>query len=66
LQLIFAPVTHKNQPHLIERYRNQIINIQDAEGIFQAVSAVFNRTDISNEIGRIKAPSQRRPRGGRQ
>lgn len=57
LQLIFAQATFKSQPELIEHYRNQVINIQDAEGIFQAVSAVFSRTDISDQIGEIKAPT---------
>lgn len=56
-QLIFAPATHKNQPQLIERYRNKVIDIQDAEGIFQAVSAVFNRSDIGDQIGAINAPT---------
>lgn len=56
-QLLFAAATFKNQPELIGHYRNQVIHIQDGEGIFQAVSAVFNRTDISDQIGEIKTPT---------
>jgi 3-oxoadipate enol-lactonase len=56
LQFNFAPATYKNQPQLIEHYRNFVINFQNAAGVFEAVSAVFNRTDISDEIKSIKAP----------
>ena len=57
LQFTFAPATHKNQPQLIEHYRNKVINYENAEGVFEAVSAVFNRTDLSDQINAIEAPT---------
>lgn len=57
LQFNFAPATFKNQPQLIEHYRDKVITYQNAEGVFEAARAVFNRTDISDQIHAIQAPT---------
>jgi pimeloyl-ACP methyl ester carboxylesterase len=57
LQFNFAPATLNNQPQLIEHYREKVISYQNAEGVFEAVRAVFNRTDIGDQISAIKAPT---------
>jgi 3-oxoadipate enol-lactonase len=57
LQFNFAPATFRTQPQLIEYYRNKVIGYQNVEGVFEAVRAVFKRTDISDQINAIKAPT---------
>src|SRR5262245_8403262 len=57
LQFVFAPATRKNQPQLIEHYRDKVINYENADGVFEAASAVFNRTDLSDQISAIEAPT---------
>jgi 3-oxoadipate enol-lactonase len=55
LHAFFAPATHRDQPRLVERYREKLMNLERADGIFEAVRAVFDRTDISDRIGAIEA-----------
>ncbi len=57
LQFNFAPATYNNQPQLMEYYREFVINYQNAAGIFESVNAVFNRSDISDQIDAINAPT---------
>jgi 3-oxoadipate enol-lactonase len=53
----FAPATFRDQPRLVERFREKLIHLEGADGIFEAVRAVFDRTDISGRIGAIEAPT---------
>jgi len=57
VQFFFAPATYKNQPQLIEHYRNKLINYRNVEGMFEAARASVYRTNISNQIDAIKAPT---------
>lgn len=57
LQFFFAPATYSDQPQLIKRYRNKIIDYQNVEGVFEAARAVFNRADVSDQIHAIKVPT---------
>jgi pimeloyl-ACP methyl ester carboxylesterase len=56
LPFFFAQATFREQPELIRRYREWIINFPDAENVFQSAVAVFNRTDITEFLPRIVAP----------
>jgi pimeloyl-ACP methyl ester carboxylesterase len=57
LRFFFAPATYEIQPQLVEQYRNKLINLKQAEGLFEAARAVYNRTDISDQIIAIEAPT---------
>ncbi len=57
LQFFFAPATYQNQPQLIEHYRHKLINRKNIEGMFEAARASVYRTDISDQIAAIKAPT---------
>lgn len=57
LQFFFAPATYRDQPQLVEQYRDKLINLKEAEGIFEAVRAAFNRADISDQISSLKTPT---------
>lgn len=57
LQFFFAPATHRDQPRLVEQYRDKLVNLKQAEGIFEAVRAVFDRADIGDQIGSITTPT---------
>jgi 3-oxoadipate enol-lactonase len=57
LPFFFAQATFREQPELIGRYRDVIINFPDAENVFQCAVAAFNRTDISEFLPRIVVPT---------
>jgi pimeloyl-ACP methyl ester carboxylesterase len=57
LPFFFARATFREQPELIRRYRDWIVNFPDAENAFQSAVAVFNRTDITEFLSRIVAPT---------
>jgi len=54
MQAFFAPATHQNRPQLVERFREKLIHLDGGEGIFEAVRAVFDRTDISGRLREIE------------
>jgi len=57
LPFFFASATYKNQPQLIEDARHKLIGHQNVTGVFEAARAALHRTDISDEIHAIKAPT---------
>jgi pimeloyl-ACP methyl ester carboxylesterase len=57
LPFLFARATFREQPELIRRYHDWIVNFPDAENVFQSALAVFNRTDITEFLPRIVAPT---------
>jgi 3-oxoadipate enol-lactonase len=57
LSFFFAAATFSEQPELIRRHRDMIINFPDAESVFQCVLATFNRTDIREFLPHIVAPT---------
>jgi len=57
LQFLFARKTYENQPGLIEHFRNKLVNFKEADGMFAAALAVFERDDIGDNISTIKAPT---------
>ncbi len=57
LQFYFAPSTYADHPELIAAYREKLQEDRDPEGIYQAALAVFNRDDITDELGRISVPA---------
>jgi 3-oxoadipate enol-lactonase len=57
LPFFFAQATFREQPELIRRYRDWVINFPDAENVFQAALAVFKRTDITGFLPRIVVPA---------
>jgi pimeloyl-ACP methyl ester carboxylesterase len=57
MRAFFAPATLETQPGLVERYRERLISLEGADGIFEAVRAVFDRTDVGERIAAIEAPT---------
>lgn len=54
MKLFFATRTYQARPELIAKYRTELVSTKDANGMFAAALAAFNRSDISSEIHRIK------------
>ncbi|HLZ35677.1 MAG TPA: alpha/beta hydrolase [Nitrospira sp.] len=54
MKLYFATRTYQAQPELIAKCRAELVRTKDANGMFAAALATFNRTDISSAIHRIK------------
>ncbi|HEV2663962.1 MAG TPA: alpha/beta hydrolase [Blastocatellia bacterium] len=57
MKFFFAPRTYQDRPELIEKYRKELIGMKEADGMFAAALAVFNRSDIGGAINRINAPA---------
>lgn len=59
LQYFFAPATFLHQPDLVAKYRDKVLNYNQAqaEGMFEAARAVLDRADISEQISAINAPT---------
>ena len=57
LPFFLAQATFREQPQLVRRYRDWIINFPDAEGVFQCARAVFDRSDITEFLPAIVAPT---------
>lgn len=59
LQFFFAANTFEREPQLVASYRNKVTDCNQVrgEGIFEVARAVFDRTDISEQIGAIKTPT---------
>jgi 3-oxoadipate enol-lactonase len=55
--LRYLSLTFHEQPELIRRYRDWVINFPDAENVFQSALAVFKRTDITEFLPRIVVPA---------
>jgi 3-oxoadipate enol-lactonase len=56
LRIYFVPQTRESQPDLIQRWVAKL-SAMNAEGLFEAATAVFNRDDLSVELARIHAPT---------
>ena len=54
MKLFFAARTYQARPELIAKYRAELVSTKDANGMFAAALASFNRSDISIDIHRIK------------
>jgi pimeloyl-ACP methyl ester carboxylesterase len=57
LRFFFAPSTFKERPDLIAQYRAKLTSERANEAIYQAAMAVFNRSDITEELAHISAPA---------
>jgi len=57
MKFFFADRTYREQPELIAKYRAEFVGITEAQGMFAAALAAFNRFDIGSQIGRIKTPT---------
>jgi 3-oxoadipate enol-lactonase len=57
LPFFFAKATFREQPELIQRNRDLILNFPDAENVFQSARAVFERTDFTEFLPRIAIPT---------
>jgi 3-oxoadipate enol-lactonase len=57
LPFFFAQATFRERPELIRRYHDRIANFPDAENVFQCARAVFDRTDITEFLPSIVAPT---------
>jgi 3-oxoadipate enol-lactonase len=53
----FAKKTFENQPELIKTFRNKLVSFKEADGMFAAAIAAFERDDLSDKISRIKIPT---------
>ena len=57
LTYFFSPATYAQQPQLVKQHRQRLIAQQQAEGMFAASRAVFDRGDISQQLATIQAPT---------
>jgi 3-oxoadipate enol-lactonase len=57
MKLFFAPSTYQSRRELIAKHRKQFLDATDARGMFASALAAFNRSDISSEVHKIKAPT---------
>ena len=54
MKFFFATSTYQAQPDLIAKSRRELVGMKDANGMFAAALAAFNRSDISHDIHKIK------------
>lgn len=54
LPFFFAKKTFENQPELIEGFRRKLLGYKEANGMFAAAIAAFERDDLSDRISRIE------------
>ena len=57
LQFFFSPATYQQQPELIARYRQNVVERGDVAGIVAAANAAMDRDDIRSQIGSIDVPT---------
>jgi pimeloyl-ACP methyl ester carboxylesterase len=57
MTFFFASRTYQERPELIAQYRAEFVGMQDANGMFAAALAAFERSDIGQDINRIKVPT---------
>src|SRR5262245_55705386 len=57
LPFFFAQATFREQPDLIRRNRDLILNFPEAENVFQCARAVFERSDFAESLPGIVAPT---------
>lgn len=59
LRFFFAPGTISTQPELVAKYRAKVLNYNQAQasGMFEVARAVLGRTDISEQLKRIRVPT---------
>jgi pimeloyl-ACP methyl ester carboxylesterase len=57
LLFFFAQATFREQPELVRRYRDKIIEFPNAENVFQCACAVLGRTEITESLSAIFAPT---------
>ncbi|SLM49911.1 putative 3-oxoadipate enol-lactonase [Nitrospira japonica] len=57
MKFFFADRTYREQPELIAKCRAKFVGITDAQGMFAAALAAFNRFDIGSQIRRIATPT---------
>jgi pimeloyl-ACP methyl ester carboxylesterase len=57
MRYLFAPRTYQDRPELIEEFKRELIGIKEAEGMFAAALATFNRSEIGVAISKIDTPT---------
>jgi pimeloyl-ACP methyl ester carboxylesterase len=57
MKFFFAVRTYQTRPELIAKYRTELMGTKEASGMFAAALAAFDRSDIGDEIHRIKTPT---------
>lgn len=57
LQFFFSPATYREHPELIARYRRDVVERGDVDGIVAAAHAAMERTDIMATIRAIAVPT---------
>ena len=57
MTFFFASRTYQDRPDLVAQYRAELVGMKDAKGMFTAALAAFDRSDISDDIDRIKTPT---------
>ncbi|HEU4683428.1 MAG TPA: alpha/beta hydrolase [Nitrospira sp.] len=54
MTFFFSSRTYQERPDLVAQYRAELVGMRQAHGMFAAALAAFDRSDIGNDIGRIK------------
>jgi pimeloyl-ACP methyl ester carboxylesterase len=55
MKLYLAPRTYQSRPELVAKCRKELVNTEDARGMYAAALAAFNRLDFTGELHKIKA-----------
>ena len=55
MTLFFASRTYLDRPELVAQYRAELVDVKNTNGMFAAALAAFDRSDIGEDIGKIKA-----------
>jgi len=57
MTFFFSSRTYQNRPDLVAQYRAELVSMKEANGMFSAALAAFDRSDIGDDIGRIRTPT---------
>jgi len=57
MKFFFAARTYQDRPDLIAKYRTALIEMKQVDGMYAAVLAAFNRSDMGDAIRRISLPT---------
>ena len=57
MTFFFASRTYHDRPDVVAQYRSELVGMPEANGMFSASLAAFERSDIGGDIKRIKTPT---------
>lgn len=57
LEYFLSPKTFSEQPELAAHVRDEVINMDNVDGLYTVAQAVLNRADITDEIAAIHVPT---------